>query len=105
VRSSAILLKPGVGYFVFLKQTDEIVEHRTVTFTVHCFFKEYRDNNVPSRYRNPHSKFLVMQRFFMHSMRILRRTQSCVLCVNRTREVEPGLISKEVTSRISTVFI
>jgi len=50
---------------------------------------------VPSGYRNPHSKFLVMQGFFMQSMRILRRPQSCVLCVNITQEVEPGLICKE----------
>jgi hypothetical protein len=36
-----------------------------------------------------------MQEFFIHSMRTLRRPQSCVLCVNITREVEPGLICKE----------
>jgi hypothetical protein len=50
---------------------------------------------VPSRYRNLHFKFLVMQGFFMHSIRILAQPQSYVLCINIIRRVEQGLMSKE----------
>jgi hypothetical protein len=52
-------------------------------------------NNVPSRYRKPHPKFLVMQGFYTQSIRILRQQQSRVLCVNITQEAESGFICKQ----------